>query len=91
MPSPPAVDNLAVLGLLNTTISRQAEEQEEQNKLLSKELEHMIKQDGPKKNRIKNFHELTLKMILFASAMDSKRVPNESVDSCKRLHLQNKN
>jgi hypothetical protein len=42
MPPPPAVNNLAVLGLLNTTFSSQADKQEEQNKLLSKHLEHMI-------------------------------------------------
>ncbi len=85
MPPRPAVDNLAVLGLISTTISRQADEQEEWNKLLSKQLEHMIKQDGPKKNRIKNFHKLTLKMILFASTMDSEIVPDKPVDSCKHF------
>jgi hypothetical protein len=61
MPPPPAIDILTVLGLLNTIIFRQADDQEEENKLLSKELEHMIEQDGPKKNRIKNVHKLTLK------------------------------
>jgi hypothetical protein len=45
----------------------------------------MIKQDRPKKNRIKNFHKLTLKMILFASVMDSDTVPDKPVDSCKRF------
>jgi hypothetical protein len=67
VPPPPAVENLAVLSFLNTTFFRQADEQEEQNKLLSKQLKHMIKQEGPKKNRIKNFHESTIKMIIFAS------------------------
>jgi hypothetical protein len=38
MPPPPAVNNLAVLGLLNTTISCQADKQEEQNKLLPNNL-----------------------------------------------------
>jgi hypothetical protein len=49
LPPPPAVDisNTAVLGLLNTTISRQADEQEEQ---IMKQLEHMIKKDGTSKN-----------------------------------------
>jgi hypothetical protein len=44
LPPLPAADlsNTAVLGLLNTTISRQADEQEEQNKILTKQLEHMI-------------------------------------------------
>ncbi len=85
MPPPPAVDNLAVLGLLNTTIPPQADKQEEQNKLLSKQLEHMIEQDGPKITRIKNFHKSTLKMILFASAMDREMVPDKHVDSSKRF------
>ncbi len=85
MPPPPAVGNLAVLGLLNTTISCQADKEEEQNKLLSKQLEHMIKQDRPKQNRIKNFHKSTLKMILFASGMDSETVSVKPVDLCKRF------
>jgi hypothetical protein len=44
LPPPPAVNisNIAVLGLLNTTILRQADKQEEQNKILTKQLEHMI-------------------------------------------------
>jgi hypothetical protein len=33
---------LAVLGLLNTTISRQSDQQEEQNKILEKQVNHMI-------------------------------------------------
>jgi hypothetical protein len=39
----------------------------------------MIKQDGPKKNRMKNFHKMTLKMILFASPMEREMVPDEPV------------
>jgi hypothetical protein len=45
----------------------------------------MIKQDGPKKNRMKNFHKMTLKMILFASPMERETVPDKPVDSCKRF------
>jgi hypothetical protein len=36
---------MAVLGLLNTTILRQADKQEEQNKILTKQLKHMIKKE----------------------------------------------
>jgi hypothetical protein len=43
----------------------------------------MTEQYEPKKNRIKNIHKLTHKMILFAFAMDSKTVPDKPVDSCK--------
>jgi hypothetical protein len=52
LPPPPAVhiSNTAVLGLLNTTILRQADKQEEQNKILTKQLEHMIEKDGTSKN-----------------------------------------
>jgi hypothetical protein len=72
---PPAVDlsNSAVLSLLNTTISCQADEQEEQNKILTKQLEHMIEKEGSSKNRFKNLHESSIQMILFASALDKTR------------------
>ena len=52
LPPLPATDlsNTAVLGLLNTTISRQADEQEEQNKILTKQLKHMIEKEGTSKN-----------------------------------------
>jgi hypothetical protein len=49
LPPPPAVvpSNMAVLALLNTTISRQLDKQEDQNnKILTKQLKHMIKKDG---------------------------------------------
>ena len=59
LPPLPADDlsNTAVLGLLNTTISRQADEQEEQNKILTKQLEHMIEKEGTSKNRFKHLHD----------------------------------
>jgi hypothetical protein len=51
-PSPAAgLSNTAVLGLLNTTILRQEDKQEEQNEILTKQLEHnMIKKVGTSKN-----------------------------------------
>ncbi len=63
--------NLAVLGLLNTTISQQADQQEDQNKILEKQVNHLIKKKNSSKNCVKNFHESTVKMILFASTMDN--------------------
>ena len=52
LPPPPATDlsNTTVLGLLNTMISHQADEQEEQNKILTKQLEHLIEKEGTSKN-----------------------------------------
>jgi hypothetical protein len=76
---------MAVLGLLNTTISRQADKQEEQNKILTKQLKHMIKKEGTIKNRFKNLHDSTIQMIIFASALDSNEIPNKPVESCKRI------
>jgi len=74
----PAADlsNTAVLGLLNTTISRQADKQEEQNKILTKQLEHMIEKEGTSKNRFKHLHDTSIKMFLFASALDNKEIPD---------------
>jgi hypothetical protein len=87
LPPPPAADlsNSAVLSLLNTTISCQADEQEEQNKILMKQLEHMIEKEGTSKNRFKNLHESSIQMILFASALDNDEILDKSVDSLKRI------
>ncbi len=77
---------MAVLGLLNTTILRQADVQEEQNKILTKQLKHMIEKEGMSKNCFKNLHDSTIHMIIFASALDSNEIPNEPVESCKRIN-----
>jgi hypothetical protein len=45
----------------------------------------MIKKDGFLKNRFKNLHESTIKMLLFASAMEDKMVPTDLTKSCKRF------
>jgi hypothetical protein len=45
----------------------------------------MIEKDGTSKNRFKNLHDSSIQMILFASALDNKEVPDEPVDSCKRI------
>ena len=83
--------NTAVLGLLNTTISCQADEQEEQNKIFTKQLEHTIKKEGTSKNPFKNLHDSSIQMILFASALDKDKVPVEPVDSCKRIITSKRN
>jgi hypothetical protein len=87
LPPLPAADlsNTAVLGLLNTMLSRQADEQEEQNKILTKQLEHMIEKEGTSKNQFKHLHDSSIKTFLFVSALDSEEIPNEPVDSCKRI------
>ena len=87
LPPLPAADlsNTAVLGLLNTTISHQADKQEEQNKILTKQLEHMIEKEGTSKNRFKHLHDSSIKMFLFASALDNEEIPDEPADSCKRI------
>ncbi len=79
LPPPPAAYsyNMAVLGLLNTTILRQADKQEEQNKILTKQLKHMIKKEWTSKNCFKNLHDSTIQMIIFASALDSNEIPYE--------------
>ncbi len=45
--------NLAVLGLLNTPISRQADQQEDQNKILEKQVNHLIEKENLSKNCVK--------------------------------------
>jgi hypothetical protein len=77
--------NLAVLGLLNTTISRQSDQQEEQNKILEKQVNRMIDKENSSKNCVKNLHKATIKMILFILAMDNKEVPDDVTNSCKRF------
>ncbi len=74
-----------MLGLLNTTISQQLDQQEEQNKILEKQVNHIIDKENSSKNRVKNLHEATIKMILFASAMDNEEVPDNVTNSCKRF------
>ena len=87
LPPSPAADitNTAVLGLLNSTLSRQADKQEEQNTILTNQLQHMIEKEGLIKNRFKNLHESITKMIIFASAVDNEDTPDEPVESFKRI------
>jgi hypothetical protein len=76
--------NAAVLvGLLNATLARQVDKQEIQNNILTKQLNHMIEKNGSTKNRVKHLHESTIKMLLFALAMDNETVPIDLSESCK--------
>jgi hypothetical protein len=75
--------NADVLGLLNAMLAQQINKQEMQNNNLTKQLNYMIEKDGLTKNRIKNLHESTIKMLLFASEMDNETVPIDLSESCK--------
>jgi len=66
-------------------ISHQADEQEEQNKILTKQLKHMIEMEGTSKNQFKHLHDSSMTMFLFASALDNEEIPDKPVDSCKRI------
>ena len=66
-------------------ILRQADEQEEQNKIITKQLEQMIVKEGTSKNRFKLLHDSSIKMFLFASTFDNEEIPDKPVDSCKRI------
>ncbi len=45
----------------------------------------MIDKENSSKNCVKNLHEATIKMILFALARDNEEVPDNVTDSCKRF------
>jgi hypothetical protein len=45
----------------------------------------MVKKDRSTKNRVKNLHKSTIKMLLIVSAMDNETVPIDLTDSCKQL------
>ena len=45
----------------------------------------MIEKEGTSKNRFKNLHDSSIQMILFVSAWDNKKIPDELVDSFKRI------
>ena len=45
----------------------------------------MIEKEGTSKNRFKHLHGSSIKTFLFASALDREEIPNEPVDSCKRI------
>jgi hypothetical protein len=45
----------------------------------------MIEKEGLIKNRFKNLHESIIKMIIYASAVDSEDTPDKPVESLKRI------
>jgi hypothetical protein len=53
--------------------------------VLEKQVNHMINKENSSKNCVKNLHEATIKMILFALAMDNEEVPDDVTVSCKRF------
>ena len=45
----------------------------------------MIEKEGTSKNRFKHLHDSSIKIFLFASALDNEEIPDKPVDSCKRI------
>ncbi len=82
-PAPEVADLNGFFAPLFATVTRQVDAQEVQNNILHMHMEHMVEMSGKKKNRVKNLQESTIKMLLFASAMDNKTVPLDLMDSCK--------
>ena len=83
-PTAPGIDQ-ALLGMFNATLTRQVDGQDQHNIILEKQLKVMEESEVSTKNRVKNLHDSTLKMMLFASALDADTVPTDLVDSCKRF------
>ena len=84
-PPAPAADLHGFLAPLLATVTRQVDAQEAHNTILHNQVEHMVEKSEGAKNRVKNLHESTTKMLLFASAMDNETVPTDLVESCKRI------
>jgi hypothetical protein len=82
-PAPAAADLNAFFAPLLATVTRQVDAQEVHNNILHTQVEHMVEKH--KKNRVKHLHESTIKMLLFASAMDNESVPTDLTESCKRI------
>ena len=74
-----------ILQQLAVGITRQSEETATQNKLIARQLEHSLEKEDKKKDRLKKFHPSIKQLILFASAEDREAVPDEILDSCKRV------
>jgi hypothetical protein len=87
---PPAVDQAAVLGLLNATIARQVNEQEVQNTILTKQLKQVVEKDGSNKNRVENLHESTIKMLLFKQSQLISQILASNSSTAKHPPLPSK-
>ncbi len=84
-PTPAVADLNGFFAPLLATVTCQVNAQEVQNNILHTHVEHMVETSSKKKNRVKNLHKSTIKMLLFASAMDNKTVPLDLTDSCKHV------
>ncbi len=86
LPLAPAVADLNGFFVpLLATVTCQVNAQEVKKNILRTHVEHIVETSGKKKNRVKNLHKSTIKMLLFASAMDNETVPLDLTDSCKRV------
>ena len=76
--------NDAILIQSANGISRQNEESQAMNDILTHQLDHTMEKDT-KKDRLKKLHPSVLKLLLFASADGSNTVPPEVSDACERF------
>ena len=81
----PTNANDIILQQLAVSITRQSEIGETHNELFARQLEHNMEKEDKKKDRLKKFHPSIKQLILFASADDADIVPDEILDSCKRV------
>ena len=77
--------NDSIFQQLAVSITRQSEIGETHNELFARQLEHNLEKEDKKKDRLKKFHPSIKQLILFASAEDAEDVPDEILDSCKRV------
>ena len=86
-PNPAAtiLTNDIILQQLAVSITRQSEEAAIHNELFARQLEHSLEKEDKKKDRLKKFHPSIKQLILFASAEDPETVPDDILDSCKRV------
>lgn len=77
--------NDSILQQLAVSITRQSEEAATHNELFARQLEHSLEKEDKKKDRLKKFHPSIKQLILFASAEEADAVPDEILDSCKRV------
>lgn len=77
--------NEAILQQLTVSLTRQSEIGETHNELFARQLEHNLEKEDKKKDRIKKFHTSIKQLILFASATDAEVVPDDILESCKRV------
>ena len=82
---PPTTTNDSILHQLAVSITRQSEIGETHNELFARQLEHSLEKEDKKKDRLKKFHPSIKQLILFASAEEADTVPDDILDSCKRV------